>query len=95
MLKKYCDLTNLNLMKILFLELPKISKSKKNTCLVFVSTYIICLWNLKDNRANSQSVIQHIKWKILQKSRILRYALSEKYVDMVTHQFSMLAWDNF
>ena len=92
MLKRYCDMNNVNFMKILFLELPQLEKRKKNICLLIISTYILCLWNLKDNRSNAQSVIQHMKGKVVQKNLYLKSAFCDKYMDMVTDKFYDLKW---
>ena len=81
-------------MKILFLDLPKLGKKEKNICLFLVTTYIVCIWNLKDNRSSLPIVIKHIKGKIIQKNRYLRYAIGDKYDNMVTQPFSSLKWDD-
>ena len=94
LLRKYCSIDNINYMKILFLDLPKLGKKEKNICLFLVTTYIVCIWNLKDNRSSLPIVIKHIKGKIIQKNRYLRYAIGDKYDNMVTQPFSSLKWDD-
>ena len=52
------------------------------------------MWNLKENRSDSQSVIQHIKGKILQKVMYIKYALGEKYENLITEDFYRLKWND-
>ena len=40
-LKEYCALENVNFMKLLLLDLPKVEKKKKNVCLLLTTTYIL------------------------------------------------------
>ena len=82
-------------MKILSLKLPKLGKKGKNICILLITTYIFSLWNLKENRSNAQFVIRHIKGKIIQKHRYIRYALGDKFIDIDTQQFYRLKWDDF
>ena len=94
LLQKICNLNNINLMKLMFLDIPKVGKKERNVCLLLITTYILSLWNLKDNRANKQLLIKHIKGKILQKILYMKYAMGDKYSELVTREFSNLSWND-
>ena len=87
LLKKYCDVQITNFLKILLLETSEMTQKVKNSCVSLVSTYIICMWNVRDNNLDKDSVIKYIKGEIINKHRYLEYAMEEKFLHMVTQQY--------
>ena len=79
-----------NFLKILFLEIPKMTQKVTNTCISLIATYISCMWNVRDSNMDTNTVIKYIKGEILIKHRYLVYAIDDKMSDMATQQYCAL-----
>ena len=74
----FCELRNPQLIKLSFLIIPKVNLKLKNTVLFLISTYIVSIWQSRQNNMDPYVSIRYIKGKILQKQRIMKYLLGDK-----------------
>ena len=86
-LKKYCDVDNFNLLKLLLLETPRLAQKVKNTCISLVATYIVCMWNVKNKNMDTNTRMKYLKGEIITKHRYIAYALEDKLSEKVTQQY--------
>ena len=58
LLQKYCDLSNPHFIKLCFLLTPKKGKKYKNATIMFMSTYIVCMWKIR--QSNTRMLVSTI-----------------------------------
>ena len=82
-LQKYCDLRNPQFIKLCFLLTPKKGKKCKNATIMFMSTFIVCMWQIRKSNMNSNACMSYIKGKLLQKQWFIKSILGEKMENLL------------
>ena len=83
-INNYCNLNIPDFSSLLYLEIPKLERRVKNTCIFLISTYVVCMWHMKQNQRSAQVTIRYIKGQILQKHKYMKYAMNNKISYMLT-----------
>ena len=78
LLQKYCNLSNPQLIKLCYLVIPKMDKKFKNATIMFMSTFIVCMWQVRQSNMNYNTYKSYIKRKLLQKQRLIKCILGNK-----------------
>ena len=89
-LRRFCGVDSNHFIKLIFLEIPKLPHKIVNTCISLLATYIVCMWNVRDKRMDSNAVIRYIKGEILMKHKYMKYAMAENFCDIVSQQYYAL-----
>ena len=76
--RKYCNVNTVNFMDLLFTGLSSIECGSRNIFLSLISTYIFCMWNMRQTHTNVHVTIRYIKSQIHQKNKHLKLALGKK-----------------
>ena len=79
-----------NLLKLLFLELPKIDKKIQNTICITISSYISCIWF---NRESSDHLLNNFKAKIRIGQKYHKLMLKGKMKDIFTENYCNIDLD--
>merc|ERR1712240_194841 len=83
LLRKYCYLDNPQLIKLCFLVTPNIDKKSKNAIIMFMSTFIVSMWQVRDGNMNQNVVKSFIKRKLFQKQQSIKYILGNKMANIL------------
>ena len=75
LLQKYCNLNNPQLIKLCFLFIPKMDKKCKNATIMLMSTFIVSMWQIRNNEMNQNACKRFIKGKLLQKQQFIKHIL--------------------
>ena len=77
-LQVYCDVSDPQMIRLSFLETPKLSRKSRNATVFFLSTYIVGMWQARGNNMDQHVCVIYIKGKIIQKIRLIKYLLGDK-----------------
>ena len=71
-LERFCGIRNPQLMKLSFLDMPKINRKCKNATIMLMSSYIVTMWKARKSNMNSSTTKNYMKSTFLQKKSQLR-----------------------
>ena len=66
-LERFCGIRNPQLMKLSFLDMPKINRKCKNATIMLMSSYIVTMWKARKCNMNSSTTKDYMKSTFLQK----------------------------
>ena len=70
LLQKFCNLDNPRLINLCFLLTPRLDKKHKNAAIMLMSTFIVSMWQIRQNNMNSDTYKKYIKNNLYQKKDI-------------------------
>ena len=79
-----------HLLKLLFLEIPRVEKRIRNTICITMSSYISCIWY---NRDNSEHLLNKLKSKIIREQKYHKLVLKGKIQDIFTENYCNIDMD--
>ena len=91
-LRNVCGLRNPQLMKLLFLDIPKVNRKCKNVIIMLVSTYIVSMWQARKCNMNVNVTKSYIKGKLLQKIRQLKYVYGDSIENVLPTDICNMNW---
>ena len=78
LLQNFCNLDNPRLINLCFLLTPRLDKKHKNAAIMLMSTFIVSMWQIRQNNMNSDTYKNYIKNKLYQKKVLINYILGNK-----------------
>ena len=94
-LQIYCDVSDPQMIRLSFLETPKLSGRSRNATVFFLSTYIVGMWQPRVNNMDQHVCNRYIKGKIIQKLRLIKYLLGDKIENIFFSKVYNLKWSDF
>ena len=79
-----------NMLKLLFVDFPKVNKKIQNTVCITISSYISCIWF---NRECSDYLLYKFKSKIIKEQKYHSLILKEKIQDIFTENYCNIDLD--
>jgi len=93
-LQRFCDIRDPQLLRLSFLETPKLNRRSRNATVVFLSTYIVGMWQARGNNLDPNACASYIKGKIMQKHRLMKYLLGDKMGNIFFPNVCYLKWSD-
>ena len=93
-LKIYFDLSNPQMIRLSFLETPKLSRRSRNATVFFMSTYIVGMWQARASGMDPNVCAKFLKGKIIQKLRLIKYLLGDKIENVFFPKVCNLRWSD-
>ena len=90
----FCELRDPQLIKLSFLIMPKLNLKMKNTVIFLMSTYIVSIWQSRQNNMDPYISIKYIKGKMLHKQRMVKYLLGDRMESLLSHRLYNLKWSD-
>ena len=73
-----------NLLKLMFLEFPRIDRKIQNTLCIIISSYISCIWY---NREDANFLIYKLKAKIIREQKYHKLMLKDRMHNLFTENY--------
>ena len=93
-LQRFCDIRDPQLLRLSFLETPKLNRKSRNATVFFLSTYIVGMWQARGNNMDPGACTNFIKGKIMQKQRLIKCFLGDKMENIFTSKLCNLKWSD-
>ena len=91
-LEKFCGIRNPQLLRLSFLEIPKVDRKCKNAIIMLMSSYIVGMWQARKSNLNTNVAKNFIKSKFLQKKRQLWYIFGDKMENVLPKGVCQMKW---
>ena len=93
-LQTYCDVSDPQMIRLSFLETPKLSRRSRNATVCLLSTYIVGMWQARGNNMDQHVCNNYVKGKIIQKLRLIKYLLGDKIENILFSKVYNLKWSD-
>lgn len=94
-LKYFCNFQNCNYLKILYFDLPKVTKLTRNTAILVISSYIVNIWLCKEKNLSEGNVINKIRANILLNQKYNTSIYKENMCKMFTSNYCNIDCEAF
>ena len=93
-LEKFCGLRNPQLIKLGFLDIPKMSTKCKNSTIMLISSFIVSMRQARKSHMDNNATKNYIKSKLLREKLQLTYMFGDRLEDVLPTEVCDMKWSD-